>query len=140
MNIKMYFSQLICWVCVVSISKCILFSFQIIIPSFLESVGEFILSPLKNSPNLKLIFIMILIPAVLNATQVYYLLYLSSGYRTISWNLKGMMRLLMRQFVILKVNPVVKSIVWLKVIKLMLFCLREFRVKIEIYDNIPVYN
>lgn len=70
LNLKMYFSQLICWLVVVTITKSILFSFQFLIPSFLETIGEFLLSPLKGSVNLKLVFIMIIIPGILNATQV----------------------------------------------------------------------
>lgn len=66
----MYFSQLICWICVVTISKCFLFLFQMLFPKYLEIVGEAILSPLKSNVNLKLIFIMIIIPGILNATQV----------------------------------------------------------------------
>lgn len=70
LNLKMYFSQLLCWVIVVSLSKTILFFIQFLIPTFLEIIGEFILSPLRYNGTLKLVFIMIIIPGVLNATQV----------------------------------------------------------------------
>ena len=69
----MYFSQLTCWVCVVCIAKSFLFSIQLIIPRILEIIAEFVLSPLKGNGNLKLIFIMVIIPLCLNATQVIIL-------------------------------------------------------------------
>ena len=70
LNLKMYFSQIISWVCVVCLTKFILFTFQLLVPGFLEVIGEFILFPLRDNGSLKLIFIMIIIPVCFNATQV----------------------------------------------------------------------
>ena len=63
----------------------ILFVIQLYLSNILQRVASILLVWCKHSPNLKLIFVMILVPGVLNAVQVSVDLTLfSTGYKTTS--------------------------------------------------------
>ena len=70
LNLKMYFSQLTTWVIIVCLIKLILFFFQNKVADYLEDLGLYILSPVKNNGRMKLLIVMIFVPLLFNAIQV----------------------------------------------------------------------
>jgi hypothetical protein len=75
-NIKWSFNsflnQLVWWVCIVAISKFTALGIILIFYQLLEHLGIMLLTPFKNDPKLKLIFVMIIFPVIFNIIQFWF--------------------------------------------------------------------
>ncbi|CAD8148685.1 unnamed protein product [Paramecium pentaurelia] len=63
---QIYACQLFVWNSVVIVSKFILYGFQELVADQLNEIGTYLLSPINN-PDLLLVFVMIIIPFIMNA-------------------------------------------------------------------------
>lgn len=71
LKISMYIYQLLAWLVIVIIAKFILAFIQLNIHDWLEIIGVAVLYPVRNSPRLKLIIVMVLFPVIMNSIQFW---------------------------------------------------------------------
>lgn len=69
---KEYIYQMFVWVSIVFISKLISFGSILVFYSLLNEAGIFILGPLLAYPKLKLLFVMVILPTILNLFQFWF--------------------------------------------------------------------
>lgn len=70
-DIKVWLLQIIVWGIIVATVKIILFFFQMLIAEFLELLSKILIGWLHIYPKLKLIFIMMVVPFLLNTFQYW---------------------------------------------------------------------
>ena len=66
-----YFRQLFIWIFIVSIMKSTMVLIMLIAHVPLVAVAQFVLSPFKYNPDLKLIIVMVLTPLIMNTVQFW---------------------------------------------------------------------
>lgn len=66
-----YFRQLLIWIFIVSIMKCIMVVIMVVANVPLVELGLLVLSPFKTNPDLKLIIVMVLTPLIMNTVQFW---------------------------------------------------------------------
>ena len=66
-----YFTQLSVWIVIVSIMKCTMVLIMLVAHVPLVAIASFVLSPLKNHPDWKLIVVMVVTPLVMNSVQFW---------------------------------------------------------------------
>lgn len=71
LNLSMYVNQLLSWVFIGIFSKMILAFIQLNVHSLLEFVGWAVLFPVKDSPKIKLVLVMVVCPVTLNSIQFW---------------------------------------------------------------------
>ena len=70
-NYRIWLLQLVIWCIIVLLVKLVIFSQQLYFADWLAWFGEACLGGLEGNPELKLIFVMILIPLILNSIQYW---------------------------------------------------------------------
>lgn len=71
-SLSEYLYQICLWILIVVTTKLISVGLTLLLAHFLQEIGIYLLSPFKGSPKLKLLFVMVISPCILNSIQFWF--------------------------------------------------------------------